>query len=218
MTIPKRWGFCFEGNEQAFTEALIHSLRPGFVYLEIGIGRGDCLRSVSEILAQTIYPDWRIYGVDVPEYGGDALNVNEIGTALFGSVGVGSDTPERSIALHLTGSEEFFKRSTLKPHFTFIDACHCADCPEREFLALEPSVPVGGMVCFHDTCKPCQHEHRPQHGPGGGGIEVRSAVQKLGLLDGTRDGWKVFEETQGQFPRSHGCLFVERVADLAEYS
>jgi hypothetical protein len=208
MTIPGRWGFCFQGSEEAFTRAIVHSLRPGFVYLEIGIGRGDCLRSVSEILAQTTVTDWRIYGVDVPAYGGDALTMNHVGSALFGPVAVGSDTPERSIALHLTGSEEFFQRSKLKPHFTFIDACHCSACPAREFLALEKSVPVGGIVCFHDTCIACQHEHSPQ--PCGGGIEVRSAVNALGLLTGTRQGWKIFDETQGQFPRSHGCLFVEK--------
>ena len=210
MNIPGRWGFCFEGNEAAFTNAVLYALRPGFVYLEIGIGRGDCLRSVSEILEQTEHDDWRVFGVDVAEYNGDAVKPAYVPN-LFGCVAVDSSTPPRSVSLHLTGSEHFFRLSKLKPHFTFIDACHCAKCPEREFLSVEPRVPVGGIVCFHDTCQPCQHQHAPQ--PCGGGIEVRSAVQKLGLLDGTRPGWRVFDETQGQFPRSHGCLFVERIAD-----
>lgn len=215
MNIPQRWGFCFEGNETAFTNALLYSLKSAkggpFVYLEIGIGRGDCLRSVSEILQQVDHGEWRVFGVDLPNYRGDALKRDYV-PALFGPVAVGSDTPSHSVALHLCGSKQFLENSTLRPNFTFIDACHCAKCPTSEFIGIESKVPVGGVVCFHDTCPSCQGNHSPQ--PCGGGIDVRRGVRELGLLDNSRNGWRVFDETHGQPQRgSHGCLFVERVAD-----
>lgn len=204
MIIPSRWGFCFRGNESAFTRAVLAALRPGFRYLEIGIGAGDCLRAVADILNQTEVDDWCIVGVDVPGYRGGARHSGQ-------SLGVDSDQPPRSIALNCVGSAHYFQHARRRPDFVFIDACHCAACPEREFLAVERLINPGGIVCFHDTDPRCQHEHAPQ--PCGGGIEVRQAVDKLGLLTDARPGWKKFDETFGNFPDSHGCLFVQRAKD-----
>ena len=189
VRIPEKWGLCFEGNEQAFTECILATITEGWVYLEIGLGCCDTIRAVNAVVAQTGIKEWYLHGVDVPGYRARMMPKNFI--------------------LHDVGSEAFCKDVQVNPDMVFIDACHCQFCCQREFKAIENRVTPGGIVVFHDTCAPCQHHHDPQ--PCGGGIEVRQGLADLGLLDGTRPDWELINETYGQVPKSHGCMMFRRV-------
>lgn len=217
--IPSNWGFCFAGNEAAFCRALSISAEcrmqnaecRRFDYLEIGIGHGACLRAVSEFLEQFPELDWRIVGVDLPNYSGPGLNPESVGQFYCGpaSVEEAKMRPGRTITLCLTGATEFLKRTTQQFDFVFIDACHGKACVINDFCGAEALVKPGGVVCFHDTDPACQGEHHQPHC--GTGIDARAAVTELGLLDDSRPGWKRLFETSGDKQKGgHGSLFVQR--------
>lgn len=203
--IPFKWGFCLGPEERvAFCEMLDVAWRridPGetFLYYEIGIGNADTMLAVHSWLTQRGVPH-KIVGVDVPNYHGGALNYNfnEQPSASLGE-----------ISLALVGSEAFLSNVGQKADFIFIDACHGAPCATRDFLLAEKKIKSGGIIAFHDTDPNCQGHHHQEHC--GTGIDVRRAVEELGLLDNSRPGWMKLGETAGKFPEYHGCLFVQRV-------
>lgn len=210
--IPSQWGFCFDGNQSEFCGRIESLLgRSSFDYLEIGLGHGVTLRSVSEFVEQ-FDTDWRLVGVDVVGYRGNAINPQEMGRH-FGGVYQPQELDRqqaRSIAVCLTGSEFFLSNCPRRFDFVFIDGCHGAPCVKRDFLLSEPLVNEGGIVCFHDTDTNCQDIHHQPHC--GTGIRARQAVQELGLLDDKRHGWRKVAETGGNIGRGvHGCLFVQKV-------
>lgn len=217
--IPERWGFCFAGNELAFCDALelaagppglVRAFREGivvgrpFVYYEIGIGNGDCLRAACEFLGGLEIP-FSIVGVDLPNYSGGAAGFPQWQMA-DGKL----QNPRLGISTVFTGAEEFFARCKTPADFIFIDGCHGAACVWNDFLGAEKLIQPGGIVCFHDTDPLCQGIHLQPHC--GTGIEARAAVMGLGLLDNARPGWKKINETTGDKAKGgHGCLFVQRV-------
>lgn len=215
VRVPQRWGFCFKGNEVEFSRALadVAAQFPGGMdYWEIGIGHGDTMLAADDVLCQAGVP-YRVTGVDVARYGGHAIQPSKMGGRFQGVIAPEQvhGMPWKSINVCLTGSAEFLSRVQHRPAFVFIDACHCYECPKREFLEVEKRILPGGIVIFHDTDPWCQGRHSPQ--PCGGGIDVRRAVQDLGLLDGSRDGWDRIDELFGQPPDSHGILIVRRQRD-----
>lgn len=197
MKVPERWGFCMSGNEIQFCEYLDEAakgLKEGekFTYYEIGIGNADTMLAVHSWLSQRgIEHD--IIGVDLPNYSGSATQVRVGG-----------------ISLALVGSETFLNNVSKLADFIFIDACHGAPCVTRDFLAAEPKVKKGGIVCFHDTDPNCQGQHMQEHC--GTGIDVRRAVEELGLLNNTRPGWKFLNETWGDKTKGgHGAMWIQKV-------
>lgn len=79
-------------------------------------------------------------------------------------------------------------------HCVFIDANHSKMAVIEDFLAVESKVANGGYVMFHDAGV-LEQGSDPQ--PNGKGIDVRAALQDLGLLDNKREGWKFVREIEG---------------------
>lgn len=195
--IPQYWGFCMAGNEEAFCRMLELAkpeklkatpfMADPFFYYEIGIGHGDTLLAVNEYLADV--PRFMV-GVDVPAW----LPKKEM---------------PGTINLMTIGSEKFLSaKDTPKADFIFIDGCHGAPCVKRDFLLAEQKIKPGGIIAFHDTDPNCQGRHFQDHC--GTGIDVRQALQDLGLMDDTRPGWRKVEETMGDVYRAgHGMVFVQ---------
>jgi hypothetical protein len=67
-----------------------------------------------------------------------------------------------------------------------IDGCHGKPCAMADFLCLDPFVPPGGVVMFHDVSPEQQGDYQPHCS---GGAHVVEALKELGLWDGTRPGW-----------------------------
>ena len=203
FTVPENWGICFSGNEEAFCAALdaalVTNARQPFIYIEIGIGHGDTLRAVSQYLNESGI-NFELHGVDIPGFGGPARDPANY------------DHPSRT-NISTAGATAFFEKwieAGLHADFVFIDGCHGAPCVTDDFLHAEKLVKPGGIVAFHDTDQGCQDIHMQPHCKTG--IRARAAVEKLGLLDGSRPGWKVLNETTGNKELSgHGCLFVQRI-------
>jgi hypothetical protein len=185
-----KWGFCMAGNEETFLQMIDRSEVKGepIVYYEIGLGHGDTICRVNEHIGSR---EAYIVGVDVPGWKPNypmpgAININ------------------------LEGSGTFLKNAPMRANYIFIDGCHGSPCVTSDFLLAEKIVRVGGIICFHDTDPNCQGHHFQDHC--NMSIDVRAALEKLGLLDDSRPGWKKIGETMGKFPEAHGCVWVQKLA------
>lgn len=190
-------GICQDGNEEMFAQALEAAalarkqrqdfpdmadeedfqLVTPFTYLEIGCNCGATTKGVVQILRSIpIITDWLIFAVDTFDF---SEHFRDIPGAKF---------------IHGT-VYDFIEDDPLD--FVFIDACHGKACVTRDFSDIEDSVSVGGIVVFHDASPQCQGSSFQEHC--GTGIAVREALQELGLLDGTRKGWKKWGETDANW-------------------
>lgn len=215
VNMPSRWGFCFAGNEGAFTEAILGAIHGNSLdYVEIGLGLGHTLAAVRDICVQMPELKWRLFGVDLETYTGDAIN-----RTLMPPEYAGTAEPEEAseqlpctIATYLCGSTRFMRRCGLRPHFIFIDGCHGFACVRSDFLCAEQIIARSGVVCCHDTDTNCQGQHIQPHCQTG--IDVRRALFDLGVMRNARPGWDLICETHGNPSKEgHGCAFFERLVD-----
>jgi hypothetical protein len=194
------WGFCMVGNEEAFCAAL-KLAQPAedreFIYWEIGLGQLQTFYAVADCLDSFARP-FRMTGVDVPAWT----------PALPSDVG---DMEIKGFRLFLQGSAAFFASNPGQADFIFIDGCHSYDCAKADFLGAEKCIRSGGIVCLHDVNPEIQGTE-PQNHCNGAPIGVRKACEHLGLLDGTRPGWKLVRETTGDTQKGgRGCLFFQKL-------
>jgi hypothetical protein len=195
------------GNEQPFCDALdeaIKSLQPGepFIYLEVGVGNGDTMLAVASWLNQRDIP-YFIIGIDLPEYSGTARNLG------WNTIKCDGSTEEyHPMNISYVGADHFLLKTFLKANFIFIDGCHGSPCATHDFLLAEKVISDGGVICFHDTDPNCQGQHFQNHCQMP--IDVRKAVEDLGLIDDSRPNWAKICETWGDKARGgHGALFVK---------
>lgn len=99
---------------------------------------------------------------------------------------------------HQGDSTEIFESVPDGFHFVLIDACHCSNHCALDFLNYGTKAVVGGIVIFHDTNPnpKWQGQFHQGHGPKtpAFGIGTRSAMAKLGLLNGHRSDWRLIAE------------------------
>lgn len=205
LQIPKKWGIFVQGSEKEFVRSILATQRNGEVwrYCELGIGDGDTLKAVADVASQ-LTESWEIYGVDLPSYGGAALKLEKFQpqNAVLSHYRSYSG---KGIHLCLFSNEVFLTDQEMEFDLVFIDACHGKKCVMRDFQMVEPLVRSGGIVCFHDTDEIIQGIY-PQHCSKG--IEVRTALKELGLLNGNRPGWRLWSQTLGNRAYvSHGCMW-----------
>jgi hypothetical protein len=103
--------------------------------------------------------------------------------------------PEReAITVYLKPSQQFLQSNWEIPvDFVLVDGCHCKICVMDDFKLIEPRVTRGGIVAFHDFGQDSVGEPQP-HGDTGDTI---GACSDLGLVNGTRMGWKFLETVVG---------------------
>jgi hypothetical protein len=201
-----KFGLRSDGTEKELKKLLTKATKKGkeFNFVEVGTCGGASLKAFQEILQKTRKDkEWRLVGIDTIE--GVNKEINEINknfprdlilTNLFTLTGETKVSITPNIANYvIIEGEKFLKNHWKYPiHFCHIDALHCSCHVTADFLAVEPHVVSGGIVLFHDFCLESQgtdHQHD------GHFIEVREACQELGLIDGTRPGWKFIGEING---------------------
>jgi hypothetical protein len=187
-----------EGVERSFRKWIKSTLtgRFEFNYLEIGIGYGQTLAAVSEILSGIEGLSWRAYGIEKATGWSYNPNTVESNVAEFG---------ER-VQIILKPSEDGLVGWSIPLNFALIDGCHEKDCCTADFLLVEPHITAGGVVAFHDSGAREQGSSIQPHK--GEPIRVRASLQELGLLNRTRDGWSILEDCQP--PDNSGCFFVRK--------
>lgn len=170
-------------------------------YLEIGVARGETFGPAVRHLQATGHP-FRAIGLDIP--GGWSLDLDAIRARV-------ADLHYAEIILR--PSQEYLTKIHRGPiHFLFVDGCHGRPCVMGDFLAAEKFIPLGGVVYFHDTAPEVQGILGPNLQPHcGTGIDVRSALEELGLLkwnqtQRTRPGWRMGEEVGYVEGKGYGCM------------
>jgi len=200
--VPQDWGICMAGNGEAFCRGLdtayegVDGAHLLFEYVEVGIGYCQTLSAVGEYLAAVNRGIFHLHAVDVPWYCTAPIPGHRLCPIVD------------QVTFHLTGSRRFFQDTRLRASFIFIDGCHGEKCVAEDFIGASRILRPGGVIAFHDTCEKSQGQDFQPHCKTG--ISVREAVRKLGLLDGSRAGWKKLEETQGGPPDGRGMLFVQK--------
>jgi len=204
----RAFGYSMGGSEAAIEERINRVIeRFGRLdYVEIGIGEGQTLLTVSQI-AEESGRDWIVVGIDLMH--GRHFQPHRFLNHLESAVVI-ANRPckiyDKSISVWLSGSPYSVKFIPFPVGYALIDGCHCRECAIRDFLAIEEKVRVGGLVAFHDAGVSDQNEE-PQCLPGRG-IRVREALSQLGLLDGLRPGWR-FDHEQ---PAERTTMWFERIA------
>jgi len=200
MTTMLHLGFAMNGLEIGIEE-IVEEICAKFefpTYVEIGVGHGQTLVGISEILSVK-RAEWRAIGIDLPngyslDQGQVKQNAVDAGLKLDFAHGIGRGVilpPWGQITVILEDSQVVLGEHWLAPvDLALIDGCHGRKCATLDFLCLEPFVPRHGVVMFHDFGTSDIGIPQPHCGT----IDVRGACEDLGLLNNQRQGWKFVRE------------------------
>lgn len=170
----RTFGLCMEGLEEKFEEVILMVMRyrEEVRYLEIGVWLGGTFNTVCDILEATQKP-WVAWGIDPDPH----------------------VEPRKNVTIIAKSSAEALGAWMIPIDICLIDGCHCYRCARNDFEQVEPWITRGGIVLFHDFA-PVAQGSKDQHGDRSM-LEVRRAVDDLGLLSNTRHGWKMLDEWVG---------------------
>jgi len=216
--MKRELGICMAGLEEAIESyvRLVASRFRHVRYLEIGVASGQTLVGVTDIMRECARL-WTSFGVDLPD--GYSLERNAI-LQRANALGIPAMIIEMNdsmlsvfprnnhITVFLKAAQPFIETNLDQPSETvdlaLIDGCHGKDCVEKEFYLLEKKVPTGGIVMCHDFGQDSVGEPQPHCGTG----DALGACRALGLLDGSRKGWKHLATVIGDKERNGRDLGV----------
>jgi hypothetical protein len=202
----KKMGIRTSGIEQGFEDAIksyIKNSTTDFKYYEIGCAGCITLKAANDIVSECITHDnWLIEGIDLMAE--SSINWQEI-NSVFNKTnlqvyyeGVCNFNYLKNPHTRLLLWNDPRKYSKSLPDnsldIVLIDGNHNFDNVTSDFLSIEDKVKPNGLVFFHDIGT---EETGTDPQAGGGFIEVRPAVEKLGLFNGSRKGWKFLKELSG---------------------
>ena len=196
----KTFGICMEAVEPYIRKWLVDvaSRSTKINYLEIGLASGYTLDGVCELLESTPGLDWHAYGIDYGEGWPEAsLDTLRAKFSVYGD----------RVNLSFGGSHNDLLSWDTPLNFVLIDGCHERECCKKDFLLVEPHVVDGGVVAFHDSGTTEQGGGIQPHN--GQPIAVRSAIDDLGLLNGSRPGWLTLDDV---CPVNNSGCFLTRKA------
>jgi len=194
------FGFGMQGiEERVLTVVRAVAVKFGEVtYVEIGVGEGPTLTAIACELRDHA-KKWRAIGIELPN--GYSFNQQKvINFAEERKLALDFIKPNGNIqrprwdqvTVYLKDSQSFLTELWGDPiHLALIDACHGKPCVIQDFLAVEAFLVKGGLVMFHDYGFDQVGHYQPHCVTG---LDVRGAVQDLGLLSGKRKGWVFREE------------------------
>lgn len=193
-------GFGMEGMEErilTIARAICAKFDP-VTYVEIGVGEGPTLTAIAATLKES-GRQWRAVGIELPNgYSFSRQKTTDFATHrnLKLDFVVPNGNVQRpawnQVTVFLKDSQSFLTELWQEPiHLALIDGCHGKPCATLDFLALEVWVAKGGIVMFHDFGADQTGHYQPHCITG---LDVRGAVQDLGLLSGKRAGWVFREE------------------------
>lgn len=178
-------GICMAGLEDEFEKALArmpagNPIVP-FRYVEIGVAYCQTFAAVVEWLRANS-SEWRAAAIDPSELAKDHFER------------LGYEQEANVVWFNLSREEAFIGWSS-PIHFCLIDGCHSRKCVMEDFQSVEPWMTPGGLVVFHDfEPERVGTDVQPHCGMT---QDVRGAVEELGLLDGSRPGWRRLPDWKG---------------------
>lgn len=167
-------------------------------YVEIGVAEGRTLAGIGR-LVNSKRCHFFLFGVDIKN--GWSLDLPAVRNVM--------DQLSPCAGLSLDGSIAFLenlKDSTID--FILVDGCHGEACVLADLNALYSKLRKGGVACFHDSDVACQGLDVQPHC--GRPIEVRSALTKAGLLDGSNKDWELVLDLN-PVTEGRGCVMVRKL-------
>lgn len=220
QTETRKFGIRMEGCEEGIEDVLRQALQGSeslfFRYLEIGVASGETLHAVTEIVRELVrlhapHKAWATVGIDIWE--GWALNMVSIRSLLpeMCLVADGGAVAYGRPNLFLKPAAELLREWPEMVDFdvALVDGCHGKACVMADFLAVERLVVPGGFVIFHDAGVADQGGDWQPHCQEG--INVRAALNELGLLQNLRADWRLVREIPGDKRRGgNSCVVVRK--------
>jgi predicted O-methyltransferase YrrM len=214
--VPGSWGFSMAGCEATIRMAVAGALgaTTGVArYLEIGVARGDTFARICEELADGGRP-WEAIALDLPEGIEEAEGYARAASCLDLDAFDANVAPWADhVQLFLFDSQKWLARPHLPTPFSLalIDGCHERECTAADFRLLAPHVVPGGVVIFHDTAPWSQDDPDQVQPHRGQPLQVRAALEDLGLLAGTFPGWRFLSEADGRREMGgRGCIVYQK--------
>jgi|APGre2960657404_1045060.scaffolds.fasta_scaffold00761_11 hypothetical protein len=202
----KKMGIRTGGIEEAFEDTIKNYARNSnsdFKYYEIGCAGCITLKAATDIVSECISHDnWLIEGIDLMSE--SSVNWQEINSVFnktnlqiyYEGVSSFNYLKDPHTRLLLWGDPRKYSKSMPNNSLdiVLIDGNHNFENVTADFLSIEDKVKQNGLVFFHDIGV---EETGTDPQAGGGFIEVRPAVEKLGLFNGSRKGWRFLKEVPG---------------------
>jgi hypothetical protein len=216
--IVEKWGPAMQACAPVFASKLRQATEEAssfpsntkpFVYVELGVFKGETFSQAVEILEFSNLSGWNAFGVDAEWL--DWFNLTgasqKVAKHSFGLIDMGSEdmVPPNKAAFLTCGALAFGLRSTLRPNWIFIDACHCVACSSADIALSARMLLPGGWMAIHDTCldqqapfpsAPCERS-----------VGVLEAIKCLGLLNGRFPGMSIVDSVEVAQPQSGLMIF-----------
>lgn len=216
-------GIRMDSIQDRFIELFLqqaHRFGKDFSSFEIGTAEGFTFGGLCKVFVDNLL-EGSMVSCDIPNgwsLAPEKLKRNMDSSGVTWSVSTSIHIPDHNAAsIYMISGRDLIgvlnRDYGFKPSFVFVDGCH-GHCVKGDFLSIEPTVPVGGIVAFHDSGTFENKGDCDWQGHCGTFIRVRPELETLGLLDGTRNGWELIDDVQGDREyggEGHGCVFVQRV-------
>jgi len=197
------WGIAMEGCEEAIIDAIelankevpVGSAKT-FNYIEIGVAEGKTLTRICDYLYDNEI-DFLAIGIDIEN--GWSLNIEKFyeNTEVYGE----------NVILDLTGSPQALKKYEDNSICAIlIDGDHTKEAVINDFKEADRIIAKGGVIMFHDSAPEDQQKddfERQIHG-----IEVRAAIEELGLLNGENKNYKILTDISGDKEKNGRGIFI----------
>jgi hypothetical protein len=210
MNKNRAWGIRTEGLEVELENIISNHVRnkEEYIFLEIGVATAVTHRAIRDIISENIKThSWLTIGLDL------------IGSADVNFAKINQIFKPEELLINNSGNDEKFLESFATEKYNsvlvlredprawvdnispdsldlvIIDACHGSKCVMNDFKAIEKKVKSGGIVMFHDSG--VEETGTDWQGHCGEYINVRGALDKLGLINEVRAGWKLIKEVSG---------------------
>lgn len=204
-----RLGIRMNGTEDRFLSLILSKARErgSLSLFELGTAEGGTLSGIWQMLISEGIEDYTLVGCDLPAgWSCDrtklAATMNRLG-CWWGAYDRPEVAPQKGAQIYFVDGRVLIRalneRYGFSPDVSFIDGCHSSRCVTADFEAVAPTVVPGGLVIFHDAG--VEEQGSDWQGHCGEFINVRKAIQDLGLLDGKRPGWRLVEEIRGDRDR-----------------
>lgn len=197
------WGIAMAGCEEAIKEALIKANEsvsvkdaPEFYYIEIGIAEGLTFARVLDFL---FAQDWEFFADAIDIENGWSLNVDQFK--------LNTEAYSDNVSLCLDGSP--LALTTYEANSIcaiLIDGDHSKKAVIYDFNEADRIIAKGGVIMFHDSAPEDQRLDDTENQKGG--IEVRAALEELGLLDGTNTKYKILTDISGDKEKNGRGIFI----------
>lgn len=212
--MKRQFGIRMGGLEEELEKLILHTAQntdAPFVYGEIGLDHCLTFKTVYDILNDNGI-DFKLIGFEMPDW---RKHLEGHTRGLFENVPINvSYDVDIKDRVNIIAKDADNALKEIKDNFfnyIFVDGNHSYKSVTSNFLSLEKKVKNNGIVVFHDFCELCQGTDMQV---GGDYINVRKALQELGLLDNKREGWKFVKEIPGSRfwgGEGNGCAVIQKI-------